>query len=77
MTPAVLLLIYLCAPADEGSHRLSCVAREVQHESCAVALAMAEASIPPGRLWHPVTCMALGPTHSPAAAPRPQQRTPR
>lgn len=66
MTPAMLLLIYLCTPPATQGAPMACMAREIQGETCAEALALAGASMRPDRVWHAVACINVTP-QAPAA----------
>jgi hypothetical protein len=66
MTPAVLLLAYVCAAPAEPSRVLACAARSYEAESCETALAMAEAALAEGRWLFPATCMAVADPRAPA-----------
>jgi hypothetical protein len=62
MSAGFMLLYYLCAAPAPGGQALSCAARQVEAESCALAVATVEAGMAPGRLWFAAACVATGGT---------------
>lgn len=70
MTPAMLLLVYLCTPPAADGAAMACVARELRGATCEEALALAGAAMRPDRLWHAVACIDVGLRAAPPAVAR-------
>lgn len=70
MTPAFVLLFYVCAAPAEGVRNLACTARDVMAATCAEGLALAEATLAPDRLVFVAACIATTGAGRPAQRPQ-------